>query len=58
MLEIAGLMCLERIPCISSLVTIHMVQELVKQGVVKPEDAKGAHPQKNVITRAVGTDKV
>lgn len=32
------------------------VQELVKQGVIKPEDAR-THPQKNVITRAVGTDK-
>ncbi len=32
------------------------VQELVEKGVIRPEDAR-THPQKNVITRAIGTDK-
>ena len=32
------------------------VQELIEQGIIKPEDAK-VHPQKNIITRAIGTDK-
>lgn len=32
------------------------VQELVKSGAIKPEEAKN-HPKKNIITRAVGTDE-
>lgn len=32
------------------------VQELIEKGIINPEDAK-LHPQKNVITRAIGTDK-
>ncbi len=32
------------------------VQELVEKEIIKPEDAK-THPKRNVITRAIGTDK-
>ncbi|HPW41510.1 MAG TPA: Stp1/IreP family PP2C-type Ser/Thr phosphatase [Bacillota bacterium] len=32
-----------------------LVAELVKRGTIKPEDASN-HPQKNVITRALGTE--
>lgn len=32
-----------------------LVAELVKQGTIKPEDAV-SHPQKNIITRALGTE--
>jgi protein phosphatase len=32
-----------------------LVAELVKNGTIKPEDASN-HPQKNIITRAVGTE--
>lgn len=32
-----------------------LVAELIKSGSIKPEDAKD-HPQKNVITRALGTE--
>ncbi|MGB7604041.1 MAG: Stp1/IreP family PP2C-type Ser/Thr phosphatase [Lutisporaceae bacterium] len=32
-----------------------LVAELVKQGSIKPEEAN-SHPQKNIITRAVGTE--
>ncbi len=32
-----------------------LVAELVKQGTIKPEEAN-SHPQKNIITRAVGTE--
>lgn len=32
-----------------------LVAELVKQGTIKPEEAN-SHPQKNIITRALGTE--
>jgi protein phosphatase len=32
-----------------------LVAELVKQGTIKPEEAF-SHPQKNIITRALGTE--
>lgn len=32
-----------------------LVAELVKQGTIKPEEAS-SHPQKNIITRALGTE--
>lgn len=33
-----------------------LVEELIEQGVIAPEEA-AAHPQRNVITRAVGVDE-
>lgn len=32
-----------------------LVEELVKKGIIKPEEA-ASHPQKNVMTRALGTE--
>jgi protein phosphatase len=41
---------------ISKLTDDHsLVAELVKQGTIKPEEAN-SHPQKNIITRALGTE--
>jgi serine/threonine protein phosphatase PrpC len=41
---------------ISKLTEDHsLVAELVKQGTIKPEEAN-THPQKNIITRALGTE--
>ena len=34
-----------------------LVEELVKNGTIKPEDAS-THPQKNIITRALGTEYI